>query len=70
VKDIIEQNTAGIYSMWNWWGTPKNPDAKNKKRHSDLFQPHKSMQAQYTKETVHKLNSDEITILATSARCM
>jgi len=31
VKDIIEQNTAGIYRMWNWWGTPKNPDAKNKK---------------------------------------
>jgi len=44
VKYIVEQNTASIYGMWNRWGTPKNPDAKNKNA-SDHYQPHKSMQA-------------------------
>jgi len=52
VKDIVEQNTESIYCMWNRWGTPKNPEAKNKNA-SDYYQPHKSMQAQYSKETIH-----------------
>jgi len=30
VKDTVEQNTAGIYCMWNRSGKPKNPDAKNR----------------------------------------
>lgn len=32
---------------------------KEQKRYSDLYQPHTPTQAQYSKETVHKLNSNE-----------